>query len=136
MDDRQEPVWGKMGEWTMYKQNEQQPQEGEWDSGYEKAMAEKAAAIDAMYGEDKEEKWEGDMQCCEEAPQEEYIQGCLIFYIDVGQLPPFKAEAFVERMKDQLNDRGGLTRIKKHQEVFFVPVRNGKGTRVEYIAFN
>src|SRR5437868_3418620 len=90
-----DPVWGKMGEWTKYKQS------AEWDD----------AKKDSPVAED------------------DYVRGCLVFYIDVGSLPPFKAEAFIERMKDALNDRGGLTRIKKHQEVFFVPVRNGNGTR-------
>ena len=28
-----------------------------------------------------------------------------VFYIDVGQLPPFKAEAFVEKMKDQFRKK-------------------------------
>lgn len=66
----------------------------------------------------------------------DYVQGCLVFYIDVGQLPPVKAEAFVDKMKQQLNDKDGLTRIRKHNEIFFVPVRSNVGTRVKYIAFN
>ena len=28
-----------------------------------------------------------------------------VFYIDVGQLPPFKAEAFIDRLKDQFRKR-------------------------------
>ena len=28
-----------------------------------------------------------------------------VFYIDVGQLPPFKAEAFMDRLKDQFRKR-------------------------------
>lgn len=101
-----EPVWGKVGEWSMYKQ---QPQDAEWDDG----KAEKKQEF-----------------------TDDFVRGCLVFYVDVGQLPPFKAEAFVERMKRQLNDGGGLTRIKRDHEVFFVPVRSGVGTRVKYIPFN
>ena len=82
-------------------------QNSEWDAGYDEAK--------------------------KEAPGS--VRGCLVFYIDVGSLPPFKAEAFVEKMKEQLNDRDGLKRIKKDHEVFFVPVRNGNGTRVRYIPF-
>ncbi len=101
-------VWGKQGEWTMYQQHEQ---------------AEPGNGQDAEWDSGKKEKLN------------DYVRGCLVFYIDVGQLPPFKAEAFVERMKQQLNDRDGLCRIKKDQEVFFIPVRGGR-TRVEYIPFN
>jgi hypothetical protein len=28
-----------------------------------------------------------------------------VFYVDVGQLPPFKAEAFIDRIKDQFRKR-------------------------------
>ena len=30
------------------------------------------------------------------------IKGIIIFYLDVGMLPPYKAEAFMERVKDQI----------------------------------
>lgn len=110
LEEPTEPVWGKMGEWAEYKQYEEKlPQEGEWDSG-------NSSSDDAKDTDD-------------------FIRGCLVFYIDVGQLPPFKAEAFVERMKDQLDSKGGLKRIKRDQEIFFLPVRGG-GTRVKYIPFH
>jgi hypothetical protein len=67
-----------------------------------------------------------------------------IFYIDVGQLPPFKAEAFVDRMKDQFRKkkvqtgRGtGASAVdeKWHapaaDEDYWVPIRPNSNTRVE-----
>ena len=57
-------------------------------------------------------------------------KGILVFYVNVGQLPPFKAEAFIERMKDTFK----LKEIKKLSEVVYIPVRDQE-TRVEYISF-
>lgn len=58
------------------------------------------------------------------------IKGLLVIYINVGQLPPFKAEAFVERIKDQTD----LTQTKQICEVIYIPTRD-RPTSVEYIAF-
>lgn len=63
-------------------------------------------------------------------PDEGRLQGILCFYINVGQLPPLKAEAFIERVKAGMD----LSRLKKQVEVFFLPVREGR-TKVEYIPF-
>ena len=57
-------------------------------------------------------------------------KGLLVFYVNVGQLPPFKAEAFIERMKDKFR----LEEVKKVCEVVYIPVRDQK-TKVEYISF-
>jgi len=67
-----------------------------------------------------------------------------IFYIDVGQLPPFKAEAFVERMKDQFRKkkvqagRGtGANAVDERwhapaaDEDYWIPVRPNANTRIE-----
>jgi len=67
-----------------------------------------------------------------------------IFYIDVGQLPPFKAEAFVERMKDQFRKkkvqtgRGtGANAIDERwhapaaDEDYWIPIRPNANTRIE-----
>jgi hypothetical protein len=67
-----------------------------------------------------------------------------IFYIDVGQLPPFKAEAFVERMKDQFRKkkvqagRGtGANAVEERwhapaaDEDYWIPVRPNANTRIE-----
>lgn len=67
-----------------------------------------------------------------------------IFYIDVGQLPPYKAEAFVERMKDQFRKkkvqtaRGtGANAVDERwhapaaDEDYWVPVRPNANTRIE-----
>ena len=70
-----------------------------------------------------------------------------VFYIDVQQLPPFKAEAFIDRMKDQFkkkkvatNKGGGGTgasaieerwHSQPADEDFWIPIRPNSNTRVE-----
>jgi hypothetical protein len=67
-----------------------------------------------------------------------------IFYIDVGQLPPYKAEAFVERMKDQFRKkkvqtgRGtGANAVDERwhapaaDEDYWIPIRPNANTRIE-----
>jgi len=69
-----------------------------------------------------------------------------VFYIDVGQLPGFKAEAFIERMKDQFRKRkialnrgnlGGASSIDERyqppavEEDFWVPTRPNSNTKIE-----
>lgn len=68
-----------------------------------------------------------------------------IFYIDVGQLPPFKAEAFIDRLKDQFrkrkipNNRGtaGANSVEERwqppavDEDYWVPIRPNANTRIE-----
>lgn len=67
-----------------------------------------------------------------------------IFYIDVGQLPPYKAEAFVERMKDQFRKkkvqtgRGtGANAVDERwhapaaDEDYWIPMRPNANTRIE-----
>lgn len=67
-----------------------------------------------------------------------------IFYIDVGQLPPFKAEAFVERMKDQFRKKkvqtgrgAGANSIDERwhapaaDEDYWIPIRPNANTRIE-----
>ena len=105
LEEPTEAVWGKAGEWNEYKQ-------------YDEKLPQDAEWDSGPVGE-----------------TDDLVRGALVFYIDVGQLPPFKAEAFVERMKDQLDSKDGLKRIKRDQEVFFLPVRGG-GTRVKYIPFH
>ena len=69
-----------------------------------------------------------------------------VFYIDVAQLPPFKAEAFIDRMKDQFKkkkvatNKGGGTGVSAIEERwhsqpadedFWIPIRPNSNTRVE-----
>jgi hypothetical protein len=68
-----------------------------------------------------------------------------VFYIDVGQLPPFKAEAFIERLKDQFrkrktaNNRGsvGANMVEERwqppaqDEDFWIPTRPNANSRIE-----
>jgi hypothetical protein len=67
-----------------------------------------------------------------------------VFYIDVGQLPPFKAEAFVERMKDQFRKKKvqsgkgtGANAVDERwhapaaDEDYWLPIRPSANTRIE-----
>jgi hypothetical protein len=69
-----------------------------------------------------------------------------IFYIDVGTLPPFKAEAFIERMKAQFRKRKATTRnlsgvgvsaiderwhAPAIDEDFWLPTRPNSQTKIE-----
>lgn len=70
-----------------------------------------------------------------------------VFYIDVGQLPPFKAEAFIERLKDQFRKKkvattkssgggpaGGVEErwhAPAQDEDYWLPVRPNSNTRID-----
>jgi hypothetical protein len=69
-----------------------------------------------------------------------------VFYIDVGQLPPFKAEAFMEKMKDQFrkkkisSNRPGMqgpnsVEERYHapavDEDYWIPTRPNSNTKIE-----
>ena len=69
-----------------------------------------------------------------------------VFYIDVGKLPPFKAEAFIEKMKDQFRkkkvarQRGGgeganIVEERWHapaaDEDYWLPIRQNSNTRID-----
>lgn len=69
-----------------------------------------------------------------------------VFYIDVGALPPFKAEAFIERMKDQFRKKKvatsktglpGASQVEERwhapaqDEDYWIPIRQQSNTRVE-----
>jgi hypothetical protein len=68
------------------------------------------------------------------------------FYIDVGQLPPYKAEAFMDRIKDQFRKKkvprnqfaqGGASVVEERwhapaqDEDYWVPIRPQSNTRIE-----
>ncbi|MEI8270563.1 MAG: portal protein, partial [bacterium] len=67
-----------------------------------------------------------------------------VFYIDVGQLPPFKAEAYMERLKDQYRKRkttnaraSGANAVEEkwtppaQDEDYWVPTRPNSATRID-----
>ena len=59
------------------------------------------------------------------------IKGIVVFYIHVGQLPPYKAEAFLNRIKDEFRET--LVAIQETgYEVLLFPVRD-KSTYIETI---
>ena len=57
-------------------------------------------------------------------------KGIVAFMVDVGTLPPFKAEAFLDRVKDKLKQEGERRGLDGW-EMFFMPVRPPQKTRVE-----
>lgn len=69
-----------------------------------------------------------------------------VFYIDVGQLPPFKAEAFVEKMKDQFRKKkissnrpgmAGPNSVEERyhapavDEDYWLPIRPNSNTKID-----
>jgi len=68
-----------------------------------------------------------------------------VFYIDVGQLPPFKAEAFIDRLKDQFRKRKitsgrgapGANSVEERwqppaqDEDYWLPIRPNSLTRID-----
>lgn len=67
-----------------------------------------------------------------------------IFYIDVGQLPPFKADAFLDRLKDQFRKRKtnsakgtGANQVEEKwqppavDEDIWLPIRPNSNTRID-----
>jgi hypothetical protein len=68
-----------------------------------------------------------------------------VFYVDVGQLPPFKAEAFIDRLKDQFRKRkiasggmeAGASTVEERwqppaqDEDYWLPIRPNSNTRIE-----
>ena len=69
-----------------------------------------------------------------------------VFYIDVGQLPPFKAEAFMDRVKDQFRKKKVATRkaggsganaveerwhAPAADEDYWLPIRPNSNTRID-----
>lgn len=60
--------------------------------------------------------------------------GLLVFYVNVGTVPPYRAESFVERFEDHFKSK----MLKEHKlpdnvVLLFVPVRPPQETRLEYI---
>lgn len=66
-----------------------------------------------------------------EATKKTPLKGLVVFYIDVGQLPPFKAEEFIDRMKEKAN----LDRFPEEYGSMWIPIRAGK-TRIEMLKFD
>jgi hypothetical protein len=60
-------------------------------------------------------------------------RGALVFYIDVGALPPPAAEAFIDKMRSQFF-KNQSPRIPKDIATFFIPVRNQE-TLVDFVPF-
>jgi hypothetical protein len=59
------------------------------------------------------------------------VNGFMVFYIDVGQLPPHKAEALLERVRDRY--RHETRRLQESGvESMWIPVRPNSETRVEF----
>lgn len=66
-----------------------------------------------------------------EGSSKQELKGAVIFYIDVGSLPPVNAEAFIDRIKERTSAFINDLNINGYRTVF-LPVRNSQ-TRVEYL---
>lgn len=64
-------------------------------------------------------------------------RGALVFYFNVGNLPPYKAEAFIERLKDQWgqNVRSHGATLPPDVVTYFIPVRPPQETYVDFVPF-
>lgn len=64
-------------------------------------------------------------------------KGILVFYVSVGMLPPFKAEAYLERLKDQYLLKSGKSSLAAQLPpditTVFIPVRPPQETKIDYI---
>lgn len=59
------------------------------------------------------------------------LKGILVFYVNVGQLPPEKAIDFVNKVKNNTNVRRISARLAKQDyEMLWLPIREGQ-TRME-----
>lgn len=58
------------------------------------------------------------------------LKGALIFHVDVGQLPVFKAEAHIEKVKETMNEL--VEGAKPHWVSVFIPTRIGE-THIEQL---
>jgi hypothetical protein len=59
------------------------------------------------------------------------LRGAVVFYVDVGQLPPEKAEGLVARLKE--NNAEFLNALPKDITTLWLPVRAPGLTRVEFL---
>lgn len=58
----------------------------------------------------------------------------MVFYINVGQMPPYQAEAFLKRIKDQfLQCNNDIWKLPDDVGTLFIPVRPPQECRVDYI---
>jgi len=63
------------------------------------------------------------------------LKGILVFYINVGNLAPFRAEAFMERMKDNFKKTVNKDQIMPPDvAMIWIPTRT-EPTEVGYVAF-
>lgn len=64
-------------------------------------------------------------------------RGILVIYMNVGNLPPFKAEALIERAKDRYMKSltGASVPLPDDISVMFMPVRPPEESFVDYVPF-
>lgn len=63
-------------------------------------------------------------------------KGVLVVYLNVGMLPPYKAELFIERAKDQFTksmETAKCAPLPNDVSFVFLPVRPPQETKVDYL---
>jgi hypothetical protein len=51
------------------------------------------------------------------------LMGIVVVHVNVGLLPPMKAEALLERVKDRIYKEIDVNRLKQNYEIIFLPTR-------------
>lgn len=63
------------------------------------------------------------------------LEGFITFYVNVGSLPPFKAEAFIDRLKDQWKKNEKPDSLIKNWQTLWIPTRT-EDTHTEFYPVN
>lgn len=69
-------------------------------------------------------------EIAEAKPESKKTRGFICLTLNVGQLPPFKAEVFVDKMRDQWI-KNGLRKSLEDWELLVMPVRPPQETKIE-----
>lgn len=65
------------------------------------------------------------------------IKAFLVFYIDVGNLPPEKADEFIFKTKEEFNKDGEIDKLRTQGFMtIWMPVRPNSQTRVQVLSLS
>ena len=57
----------------------------------------------------------------------------LVFYVSVGNLPPYKAEEYLSRCRESFLQESDYWKLDEDVGTLFIPVRPPQETRVDYL---
>jgi len=67
-------------------------------------------------------------------PEKRKLEGFIVFFVNVGVLPSFKAEAFIDRLKDQWK-KGESNSLIANWQTMWIPTRTQE-THAEFYPLN